>query len=161
MDNVTLPRRARALQLAVIGSMVVIVLLYVAARFSAAFGRVRVELGGHAGVPELPWASDIGMLLLVVALGRLAQMLGLLAAGNLFTVEVIGRFRGFAFWLMLSAMVGVSHPLLAELLGAADPRRMAFDLRQWLMLLVTLFLFFLARLLERARALEEEAREII
>ena len=150
------------MQLAVIGSVIVLAFLYLAARLGLSAGPVQVELGGHAaGITPLPWVADIGMLFLIAALWRLAQMLGLLAAGNLFTAEVISRFRAFAFWLMLSALVGVSSPLLTEMFGDPGARRMAIDLRQWLMLLVTLFLFLLARLLERARVLEEDAREIV
>ncbi len=42
-------------------------------------------------------------------------MLGRLAAGDLFAPGVTGAFRGFAFWLLLSAVVGIAGPPLPRL----------------------------------------------
>ena len=157
-------RSARWLLWIVAAATAIMVSLYLAARFGLHFGGARVEYGPH----EAPgWASqlfgDIGLVLLVIALGRLAQMLGAIARGELFSANVIRRFRGFAFWLLLMAIVDLASPLLTELIArrAGDPVRLVIDFRQVLTVGVTLLLFLLARLLERARQIDEENREII
>jgi hypothetical protein len=109
--------------------------------------------------------GDGTVLLLLVALFRLTQMLRLIQMGEMFSVEVIGRFRSFAFWLLLLALYGLVAPtLLALAEGAATgTHRLAFvlDFRQLLTLGITVLLFLLARLLERAREIEAEMREIV
>jgi hypothetical protein len=163
-NGAAIMRAADRLRWIVIGAMVAMVALYLAARFEIGIGRARVEYGP----PETPGGDnrlvgDVGMVLLALALARLAQMLGAIARGELFSVTVIRRFRGFAFWLLLMAIVGLAGPLLAEALArqAGDPVRLVLDFRQMLTVGITLLLFLLARLLERARQIEEEVREFV
>ena len=157
-------RSARRLRWLVLTAIVAMVALYLVARLGLGIGRARVEYGP----PEVPGGDhrligDIGVVLLVIAFARLAQMLGAIARGELFSATVIRGFRGFAFWLLLMAAVGLVGPLLAEALDrkSGDPVRLVIDFRQVLTLGVTLLLFLLSRLLERARQIEEEVREFV
>lgn len=157
-------RASRRLRWVVIAALATMVALYLAARFDLSIGGAHVQYGP----PETPvgdnrLVGDIGMILLVIALGRLAQMLGAIARGELFSATVIQRFRGFAFWLLLMAIVGLVGPVLAEAIARkdGDPVRLIVDFRQLLTVGVTLLLFLLARLFERARQIEEENREFV
>ena len=155
---------ARRLFWVVVAAIAVLTALYLAARFELQLGGARVEHGPHeAAAGTGRWFADLGLILLVIALARLAQMLGAIGRGELFSAYVIRRFRGFAFWLLLMAIVDLASPLLGELLArrAGDPVRLIIDFRQVLTVGVTLLLFLLARLFERARQIDEENREIV
>lgn len=165
MENDTaIMRSARRLLWVVAAAIAVMVSLYLAARFGIQLSRARVEYGPHEAIGRTSQAiGDLGMVLLVVALGRLAQMLRAIGRGELFSATVIRRFRGFAFWLLLMAIVDLVGPLLAELFArrSGDPVRLIVDFRQVLTVGVTLLLFLLARLFERARQIDEENREFV
>ena len=159
-------RTAARLRLGVIAAGSVMVLLYLVARFDLALGHAHVEFrndGMTAAAGRI--VADGTMLLLLIALVRLAQMLRLVEQGELFSAAVIRHFRGFAFWLLFMALYGFLAPILLTLADAAGGKspRMAFilDLRELLTLGITLLLFLLARLLERARQIEAEMREIV
>ena len=156
-------RAAGRLRWAVIIVVALMVSLYAAARLGLRIGGARIEYGTHQLPGDAGLVGDIGMALLVAAFVRLAQMLAAIASGELFSARVIRLFRGFAFWLFLMAIVGFAGPLLTEALAnrGSDPLRLVLDFRQLLTVGVTLLLFLLARLLERARAIDEEVREFI
>jgi hypothetical protein len=91
-------------------------------------------------------------------------MLGALAAGDLFSSRVIGAFRAFAQWLLILALFSIAAPLAWALLsgpGPAHQYELKFQLNDLLTLGITFILFLVARLLERARAIDEEIREIV
>jgi hypothetical protein len=163
--NTSIARSAARLRWAVFAAMAVAVFLYAAARFGLQFGEMRIEYHGQGADPaSARTIADASMLLLLVALFRLTQMLGRIAAGELFSAGVIGRFRSFAFWLMLAALFRLFAPAASALLGVAQGGRgleIRIDFRDVLTVGVTLVLFLLARLLERARRLEEEIREFV
>lgn len=161
--NDPLAQSARRLRRAVLLACVTILVLYVFARLGLDVGVVKVMLGERETTPVWTlWLLDAEVALLLAALFRLGRTLGLLAEGEMFSVVAVRSFRAFAFWLMLSAIVGFLGPLLTALLQTGDgPVQLRLDLRQLLVFGITLLLFLLARLLERARRLEEEAREII
>ena len=155
-------RSAARLRIVVIVAMVIIGAAIILAWVGAPLGIARVEVRDRGGVINSLWAGTACILLIEIALFRLTQMLGAIAAGDLFSSRVIRHFRGFAFWLLLVALVGVGAPLIASLLGGG-PHRLALvlDLTKILAVGVTLLLFLLARLLERARQIDEEMREIV
>jgi hypothetical protein len=169
MSSVTttdaIARSASRLRWAVFAAMAVMVLLYAAARFGVQLGNTHVEYQAHASVMWTRAIGDISLILLVVALLRLTQMLGRIAAGELFTPGVIGSFRSFAFWLLLMALFGLLAPLAYELLsltgGGEHQIELRIDYQEVLTVGLTLVLFLLARLLERARRLDEEMREFV
>ena len=164
-------RTAARLRWGLIVAMAAMALLYLAARLELGLGPARVEFRDDGLTPAAARiVADGTMLLLLVALARLSQMLRLVELGELFSAPVIRHFRGFAFWLLLMALYGFLAPILLTLAegpragpGDGAPHRMAFvlDLRELLTLGITLLLFLLARLLERAREIEAEMREIV
>jgi hypothetical protein len=163
--NVTISRSAARLRWAVFAAMAAILLLYAAARFGFPLGGAHVESRPHGGSPPVARAiGDITTLLLLVALFRLTQMLGRIADGEMFSAGVIGRFRSFAFWLLVMALFALIAPIAAEILELSHgghTLEVRIDFRQVLTVGVTLVLFLLARLLERARRLDEEMREFV
>ena len=159
-------KAAARLRWGVFAAIAAMLLFYLAARFDLQLGRTHVEYRIHESSPFIGrMVGDGSMVLLLVALLRLTQMLRLIEMGELFSVGVIRRFRGFAFWLLLLALYGLAAPILLSLAGSAasDRHRLALvvDFRQLLTLGITLLLFLLARLLERAREIEAEMREIV
>ena len=163
MDN-PIARSAARLRWAVLAASVLVALLYLSARLGLQLAGTDIEIRSHS-TEVFGWRviADVTMVLLLVALFRLAQTLGAIAAGELFSIPMTRRFRSFAFWLMLLALFGFFAPLVAEAIGrhGEGPMLFALDLRQLVLLGITLFLFLLARLMERARELEAEMREFV
>jgi len=157
-------RGASRLRAAVFAAMIVILLIYVAARLNLQLAQAHVEYRLHEA-PFGQWIALGSVALLLIALFRLSQMLGRLGRGELFSGAVIGRFRSFAWWLLVMALFELVAPITAGLLYASRTfphfLRMTVDLRDVLTVGITLLLFLLARLLERARAIESEMREFV
>jgi hypothetical protein len=155
---------AARLRLLVFFAMASVVLIFAAARLDLQLAHAHVEYRLH-GTPYEPYIALGSIVLLVVALFRLTQMLSEIARAQLFGVPVIRHFRGFALWLLLMAVFEFVAPLVAGVLGAGASRphmvRITIDLRDVLTVGITLLLFLLARLLERARRLDEEMREFV
>ncbi len=158
MNKPSIARSARRLRLTVLVSIALIVAIYLLGQFGPQLGPIRVESHEEAG-------NALALLLLVVALARLAQMLGAVADGPLFGSRVTQAFRGFALWLFLATLVDVlAAPaiVLARTLAAGGgTAALRFELHGLLMLAGTLFLFLVARLLEHARTIEAELEEIV
>lgn len=166
MASNEISRTAKRLRLAVWILWGCILAAYVIGRFGLrTTGAVQVEAhfaAAEAGTPML--VADVTILLLCVALYQLTRMLGAIAEGDLFSSRVVGTFRAFAFWLLVVALVWVTAPIAAVFLaGPDDLHRLAFSLqlRDMLTIGVALILFLVARLLERARTIDEEMREIV
>lgn len=159
-------RTARRLRWGVWIFWTCVIAAYAASRFGLSL-RGAVEVQAHsseaeAGTPMI--VADISIVLLSVALFQLSRMLAAIGEGDLFTARVVGAFRAFAFWLLLVALVWVAAPIVAVFLtGPDENHRLAFklQLRDVLTIGVALILFLVARLLERARTIDEEMREIV
>jgi hypothetical protein len=166
MESSGIAKTARRLRWAVWIFWACVVAAYVAGRLGLALGgpvevKARSSIG-ETGAPMI--VADITILLLSVALYQLNRMLGAIAVGDLFSARVIGAFRAFAFWLLMVAIVWIVAPIVGVLLmGPGEPRRLEFSLqlRDVLTVGTALILFLVARLLERARTLDEEMREIV
>ena len=159
-------RAARRLRWGLFVAIAVLALLYVAALFDLQLGVAHVEYRLHELSPAVGRMVGGGtVLLLLMALWRLTQMLRLIELGELFSVAVISRFRSFALWLLLLALYGLLAPTVFAFVEGLAIRTHRFalvlDFRQLLTLGITLLLFLLARLLERAREIEAEMQEII
>jgi hypothetical protein len=158
MNNPAIASSARRLRLAVLIGIALIVVLYVLGQFLPEFGPVRVESRGKLG-------GALALLLLVIALGRLAQMLGAIADGPLFGSRVTQGFRSFALWLFLATLADVvaapAAAIARTIVAGGGHTALHFELRGLLMLAGTLFLFLVARLLEQARAIEAELEAIV
>lgn len=158
MKDPSIARSARRLRLTVLIGIVAIVVLYLLGQFQPELGPLRVVSHAKAG-------GALALLLLVIALARLAQMLGAVADGPLFGARVTRAFRSFALWLFLATLVDVvAAPATAvarTLAGGGGDLPLHFELRGLLMLVGALFLFLVARLLEQARANEAELEKIV
>ena len=165
MANSDIGRTATRLRWAVWIFWAGILLAYVVGRFGLTFGVVQVQAHSAAGdAPSFMVIADVSILLLSVALYQLTKMLGAIAEGDLFSARVVQAFRAFAFWLLLVALVWIVAPVVAVLLaGPDDASRLEFRLqmRDVLTVGIALILFLVARLLERARTVDEELREIV
>lgn len=164
--NRSISLSASRLRWGVWATIILMASLYAAARFGVDTGTVRLER--HQSGVDTPAAraiGDVSMVLLIAALIRLTQMLGRIARGELFSAGVVAAFRSFAFWLLLMALIGLIAPPAAQLAQAAlggPPRiEMRIDFRAVLTVGVTLVLFLIARLLERARGIDEENRAFV
>jgi len=165
-SDLEIRRAARRLRGLVFAAMALVVLIYVAAQLNLQFLGAHVEYRGRGlDAPYEQVIGVIGLALLLLALFRLTQMLARIANGELFSMPVIGHFRDFALWLFVMAAFQIVAPPAAGLLGATATRphliRLMFDLRDVLTLGITLLLFLLANLLERARRLDEEISEFV
>jgi hypothetical protein len=126
-------------------------------------GMVQIESVGLPPVPAALVQIATGALL-VLALVRLAQMLGKVEAGRPF--ETAAGLRGFAFYLFLSMLASLLLPPLVQLaLAAAGPGggRATFEIgsEDVLMLFVTGLLFMVARLLDEAQRVADDASQIV
>jgi hypothetical protein len=164
MDDAAIRRSARRLRYGVIVAALVTLLIYLAGRLELGTGWLRVESRLAASPsPFAPLVGDVTLALLLIALAQLARMLRAVEGGDLFSAAVIRRFRGFILWLFILALFRSLAPIL---LSIADPSRgdeiaLRFDMRDLLTLGLTLILLLIARLLERARRIEDEMREIV
>ena len=142
-----------------------ILLVYAAGRFGLGVGALRVQASSAAGVgPPIMAVADVTILLITVALWQLSRMLGAIAAGDLFSARVVGAFRAFALWLLIVALVWIVAPLVMAVAGGSGAEHryeFKLQLRDLMTIGITLILFLVARLLERARAIDEEMREIV
>jgi len=159
-------RSAKRLRWAVLITAVIMAIFYAIARFDLIPGRVHVEHYAHGLAAGPAWLiADGASLLLIGALVHLVLMLGRIARGELFSSPVIRHFRGFALWLLLMALFRWFAPMAAQFVqGRPDgvhELHMSFDFDEIMMVGMTLLLFLLARLLERARRLDEEVREFV
>ena len=165
MKNPAIARSARRLRLLVWAGAGLIVAIWLLAKFGPQVGPVRVETHTAALGAAGRAIVDLTLLLFVVALARLAQMLGAIESGPLFGPHVTRAFRGFAFWLFLATLFDVAAvPVLTVILAAtagSDRAALVFELRDLLMLAGALFLFLLARRLEQARTIEAAREEIV
>jgi hypothetical protein len=157
---------ARRLRRAALGAIVLVELVVLLAAWAVAFGR-RGDLPAMTihdqGLPA--WPTAIGLLLtglfVGLALFRLAQMLGRIGSGDLFPA---GDLRGFALYLFLSVLVSILVPIVGPLFAAEPgPHRImvGISLTEALMLLISGLLFFVARLLDAAQAIADDASQIV
>ncbi|WP_197018354.1 DUF2975 domain-containing protein [Sphingomonas sp. URHD0057] len=164
MSDDPIRRSARRLRVFVFAAMSMIALVYVAARLNLQLAHAHVEYRLH-GTPYEQWTAAGSVALLLIALFHLTRMLGLIAAGEMFGVNVVRHFRGFASWLLAMALFEFAAPIVAMFTAASASRshllRLNIDLRDALTVAITLLLFLLARLLERARRLDDEMREFV
>jgi hypothetical protein len=142
-----------------------IIAIYVAGRFGVDLGFLKVQAEAHPEVPApLRAVADVTLVLVSIALWQLSRMLGAIAAGDLFSARVIGAFRAFALWLLIVAIVWIVAPIVVAVISGPDAEHayaFKLQLRDLLTIGITLILFLVARLLERARAIDEEMREIV
>jgi len=157
-------RSARRLRIGIIAVSAGLLLFYIYGRLGLhLLGppiHVRSRLADQFG---MPLAGDGVILCLGIAICWLTEALRTMQAAELFSGAVIRRFRLFALWLLVMALFGFLAPLVSGSLGPQGRHRIMIlvDIRDLLLIGITLVLFLLARLLERARAIESEMREFV
>lgn len=153
------------------GVLVMIALIgftHLALRFGWPTQHLRIVPHWH-GPPTLPaaMAGDLAILALLAGLVRLAQMLGGVAQGELFSARVSGGFRAFAFWLLVSSilrlMSGIADVWLhiGNRLSPPRPQVLTVDFNNLLMVGLAATLFLVARLLVEAQRVSTELKEIV
>jgi hypothetical protein len=162
-----LRRAARLLRLATLASAVLLFsiaalgarLLIVGGR--ERFSAIRIEDQGLA-----PWPAALSILLIatlvVLALMRLARMLSRVEAGSPFGAA--RDLRGFATFLFLSVIASILAPPALQLaLGGHEAQRLnlSMSMSDALMLLITGLMFFVARLLDEAQRVADDASQIV
>ncbi|MGK2284526.1 DUF2975 domain-containing protein [Pedomonas sp. V897] len=133
-------------------------------------GEVHISSASDSGTPanrnELIAAAIAG-LPLAIALWRLIRMLRAIERGQLFTGTTVAELRGFALFVMISALASILVlPVLdiaTALASDADTRTvtLTFDGGDFFALLVSVLLFFLARLLGEAQRIAEDNEQIV
>ena len=121
-----------------------------------------VDSGGLPGMPAALLQLTTGALL-IVALLHLARMLRGVADGAPFGAT---HLRRFALFLFLSVLVSILGPPLFQIaagLGGGGARQVIFSLGggEALMLFVSGLLFLVARLLDEAQRIADDASQIV
>lgn len=113
-------------------------------------------------------AFNIGhTLFMILALVQLILMLREFERGELFSSRVTRRLRAFALYALLAiSLGGLVAPLQHYLFPNCEPgvpcfRRFPIDMRVLWSLLVSLVFFLVARLIDEARRIDEDHRQII
>jgi hypothetical protein len=163
--SVSMRRTARMLRFVTLGAILLVEALVLLAAWAVVAGRradlpaLRIEDQGLAAWPAAISLLLIG-LLVGLALFRLARMLGKVEGGAPFGAA--RDLRGFAFYLFLTVLVSVLAPIVAPLLAGGPMRlQLSLSLGELLMLLITGLLFFVARLLDEAQAIADDASQIV
>lgn len=156
-------RSARRLRYATLAFLVAIEALMLIAAAVLLLGRreqvplLRIEDGGLAAVPAAA-ALVLVAALVGLALLRLLRMLRRIETGQPF--RTAGELRSFAFWLLLAGLAGALAGPVAAALGGGEVE-LSLDLATLLGLLLIGLLFLVARLLDEAQAVADDASQIV
>jgi hypothetical protein len=166
MDDLTIRRSAARLRIGVITAFALVLGLILCGRLGLSIGRAHVLLQSRLPGSSSVFQTDDGILLLLgVAIYWLTEALRSVAAGGLFSRVVVRRFRLFALWMLLAALFSALAPTIIAALADSPPGRhrvmLVADVRDLLLISLTLLLFLIARMFERARAIEDEMSEIV
>lgn len=164
MNDAGIRRSARRLRWGVMVAGAVTLLIYLAGRLELGTGWLRVESRlASSPSPLALLVGDATLVLILLSLAQLARMLRAVEGGDLFSAAVIGRFRSFVLWLFVLALFRTLAPILLSIAdrGREGEIALRLDMRDLLTLGLTLILLLIARLLERARLIEDEMREIV
>jgi hypothetical protein len=156
-------RRLRIGVLAVFGG---VLLLVICGHLGVRIGGAPVLLQSKAEArPGQVTISDGVLLLIGVAIYWLCEGLRAVAAGELFSAAIVRRFRLFALWMLIAALFNTLAPMVLAMAGLGSAGRHRFmvliDVRDLLLISLTLLILLIARMFERARALQDEMSEIV
>lgn len=165
-------RRLRWVTLAAIGLVGAMILL---GSFAVLSGWTEPNLAISVSLddadPRMRWASLVSILIsglpFLYALWHLSRMLACAEREDTFSAASVAHLRGFALWvfvatmgaIVLSPLVHTAAGLLAGL--PVNRLRVDLDIRDVFALLVSGLLFFVARLLETARRLSDDLKQIV
>ncbi len=157
---------ARRLRLAVLAAFGLVLGLVLCGHFGVRIGSAPVllqsrseSLAGTFGI------ADIVLVLIGVAVFWLSEGLRAVAGGGLFSGVVVRRFRLFALWMLMAALFNTFAPMVLAAVGPGTTGHhrimILVDVRDLLLIGLTLLVLLIARMLERARAIEDEMSEIV
>jgi len=162
MTDEDIGRYARRLRMGVLAVFALVLLLVLCGRFGVRVAGAPVLLQSRFPPSGLFTIGDGVLLLLAVAVYWLTEALRAVGAGGLFSGLVVRRFRLFAMWMLVMALFSTLAPMV---LAASAPGRhrlmVLVDLRDLLMIGLTLVLLLIARMFERARSIQDEMSEIV
>ena len=163
MGNNKISVYAKRLRLVVLAFLALVMTVFAVVALGIDLGPA-VQVRSHAPADGQRWAA-VPLVPFLFALWRLAEMLARVAKGALFTPGVMSGLRGFAFWLMLSAMASIVVPVLvaASAVAGAGAGRVPIklDIGDLLYLISAAVFFLVARMLGEAARIDAELREIV
>lgn len=159
-DNIR--RAARRLRLVTLAVTALVALGFLFGAWIAATGRPLDGAALSVGAADLPPVPAAIVLLLFGAMVTVALLP--VAAGGAFSVG--RRLRAFAGWLFAATLVSVLAPPVLQLGGAwlgdgHGRATLSIGSSEALMLLVTGLLFLVARLLDEAQRVADDAAQIV
>jgi hypothetical protein len=165
MDQGGIRRYAGRLRLGLLIASGLVLVLVACAHLGVRIAGAPVMVETRSADLGLFSVSDGTLLLLGVAVYWLSEALRAVAAGELFSRTVVRRFRLFALWMLIMALFSTIMPTVVSgmqpLPGGRHLIKIAIELRDLLLVGITLLLLLVARMFERARAIEDEMREIV
>lgn len=162
MRQIGIERHSRVMRYSILIAVGLLAVIYLLARLRIGLPGTTFEARAAPGTATPAWLGDVTMLLLLAAIWPLQRMLRRIEAGDAFSVATVGDFRAFSAWLLALSLVRAVVPsLFAQAQARGAPIALALDIRDLLLLMVTLILFLVARLFERARMAEQDVAEIV
>ncbi|MFL6758510.1 hypothetical protein [Sphingomonas sp.] len=166
MDDEIIKRYARRLRLGVLIVFGAVLALVICGQFGIRIAGAPVILQPRsAGVEGIPTVGDGVLVLLAIAIYWLSAALRAIAGGDLFSRAVVRSFRQFAVWMLVMALFTAVAPMIlataAPMHGGRHRIMVLIDLRELLLVGLTLLLLLIARMFERARAIQDEMSEIV
>jgi hypothetical protein len=165
MGDQQIRRSARRLRIGVIAMLGFVLFLVVCGHFGVRVAGAPVLLQSRSGAASNFIIANGVLLLVTIAIFWLTEALRLVAAGSLFSRAVVRRFRLFALWMLIMALFSTIAPM--ALSAAVSPSigrhriMLVVDVPDLLLIGLTLLLLLIARMFERARAIEDEMSEIV
>jgi hypothetical protein len=165
MGDRAISRSARRLRIGVLGVFGIVIILVICGQLGLRVGGAPVLLQPRSSSSAPVTVGDGILVLLAVAVYWLSEALRAVAVGELFSTEVVRRFRLFSLWMLIMALFSTLTPMVLAAVGPGSyaHHRIAIvvDVRDLLLVGITLLLLLIARMFERARALEDEMRDIV
>lgn len=166
MSDSGIRRYARRLRWGVLVTFALVLILVVCGHFGVRVAGAPVLLQSRSSAAaDLFGVGDGILLLLAVAVYWLTEALRAVSDGGLFSRDVVRRFRLFALWMLIMALFSTVAPMVLAASGSPTYGRhrimLIVDLRDLLLVAITLLLLLIARMLERARSIEDEMSEIV
>ena len=130
-------------------------------------GLTHIRLHAYADTNVARVINGLHSVFMIVALVQLILLLRNLEQGDLFSAGVTRRLRAFALFTLLAvATGGLLAPAIAFLFPQCGPdgpcvRRFPVDMRGLWSLVTSVIFFLVARLLDEARRIDEDNRQII
>ena len=157
---------ARRLRIGVFVVFGIVLALVVAAHLGLRIAGAPILLQSRSSaLPGMVGVGDGVLVLIGIAVYWLTEALRAVGAGALFSRVVVRRFRLFALWMLIAALFNTLAPMVlaaaAITPGGRHTIMLVVDVRDLLLIGLTLLILLIALMFERARAIEDEMSEIV